>query len=163
MDNYSIINLREHPRMKTEAAEWFHEKWDIPADEYLGSMELCIDRQDGVPQWYIVMDGMRIIGGAGVIDNDFHLRKDLSPNVCALYVECEYRRRGIAGKLLEHVCRDMWRMQASTLYLVTEHTAFYERYGWSFLCMVCEEGGGMIRMYKREPDMTHEDKQPDKP
>ena len=24
----------------------------------------------------------------------------------------------------------------STLYLVTDHTSFYERYGWQFYCMV---------------------------
>ena len=43
----------------------------------------------------------------GVIENDFHDRKDLAPNVCAVYVEQEYRRRGIAGKLLNDVCEDM--------------------------------------------------------
>ena len=40
-------------------------------------------------------------GGAGVIENDFHDRKDLTPNVCAVYVEEHCRCQGIAGKLLE--------------------------------------------------------------
>lgn len=26
------------------------------------------------------------------------------------------------------------------LYLLTDHTSFYERYGWKYLCMVREEG-----------------------
>ena len=26
------------------------------------------------------------------------------------------------------------------LYLVTDHTGFYERYGWEFLCMVQGDG-----------------------
>ena len=39
--------------------------------------------------------------------NDFHDRKDLTPNVCALYVEPELRCRGIAGQLLAHICKDM--------------------------------------------------------
>ena len=30
--------------------------------------------------------------------------KDLAPNVCAVYVEEAYRRRGIAGALLNHAC-----------------------------------------------------------
>ena len=34
-----------------------------------------------------------------------------------------------------------------TLYLVTEHTAFYERYGWSFLTTVRDAGGQEERLY----------------
>ena len=43
----------------------------------------------------------------GVIENDFHNRKDLSPNVCAVYTEEKYRAKGIAGKLLNIVVEDM--------------------------------------------------------
>ena len=100
-----------------------------------------------MPQWYVALKGEQIIGGLGVIENDFHKRKDLTPNVCALYVEEECRRQGIAGKLLDHVCRDMREKGIDTLYLITDHTSFYERYGWEFLCLVEEEGGGLCRMY----------------
>ena len=34
------------------------------------------------------------------------------------------------------------------LYLVTDHTSFYERYGWEFLCLVHNDGEQqMSRMY----------------
>ena len=33
----------------------------------------------------------KVIGGLGVIENDFHDRKDLTPNICAVYTEEEYR------------------------------------------------------------------------
>lgn len=98
-----------------------------------------------VPQWYIILDGEKIAAGLGVIENDFHNRKDLTPNVCAVYVEKEYRCRGIAGKMLNFVCEDFNLRDIDTLYLVTDHTSFYERYGWEFLCMVQGDG---------EPDMT---------
>ena len=35
----------------------------------------------------------------------------------------------------------------STLYLITEHTSFYERYGWKYLCMVQCDDGEQMRMY----------------
>jgi predicted GNAT family acetyltransferase len=54
----------------------------------------------------VLKDG-KIIAGAGVITNDFHNRPDLTPNVCAVYVEKEYRCRGIAGRMLAHVCEKM--------------------------------------------------------
>ena len=97
---------------------------------------------------YCVLENNEIIAGVGVIENDFHERRDLTPNVCALYVEEKYRCRGIAGKLLELVRDDMENKGISPLYLITEHTSFYERYGWEFLCMVKEEDSdNMIRMY----------------
>lgn len=95
-----------------------------------------------------MLENNEIIAGVGVIENDFHERRDLTANVCALYVEEKYRCRGIAGKLLELVRDDMENKGISPLYLITEHTSFYERYGWEFLCMVKEEDSdNMIRMY----------------
>lgn len=86
--------------------------------------------------------------GLGVIENDFHNRKDLTPNVCAVYVEQDKRCQGVAGTLLKHACSDMKKLGIPTLYLVTDHTEFYERYGWKFLCMVQEDGEkNMARMY----------------
>lgn len=42
----------------------------------------------------------------------------------------------------------MARRGVDTLYLVTDHTSFYERYGWEFLCMVQEEDGpDHLRLY----------------
>jgi len=94
------------------------------------------------------MDEDRIIGGLGVIANDFHDRVDLTPNVCAVYVEEDARGNGIAGQLLNFACRDMADRGITTLYLLTDHTEFYERYGWEFLCMAQGDGEEeMSRMY----------------
>ncbi len=148
INQYTIISLKDRPEMKNEFATWFHKKWGIPLEAYLESMEECLAGESAVPQWYTMMDGEKIIGGLGVIENDFHDRKDLAPNVCAVYVEEEYRSRRIAGKLLNYVCEEMKRLGVNTLYLVTEHTSFYERYGWEFLCMVQGDGEpSMTRMY----------------
>lgn len=145
---YSIRKIREHKNLKNIAAEWFHSKWGIPLEAYLESMEQCIEGGDRVPQWYVVMDGENIIGGLGVIENDFHDRKDLTPNVCAVYVEEAYRCQGIAGEMLNFVCRDMKEKGIDTLYLLTDHTSFYERYGWQFFCMAQGDGEEkMSRMY----------------
>ncbi|MCI8798482.1 GNAT family N-acetyltransferase [Acetatifactor muris] len=145
---YQILKIREYAGLKEEAAQWFHSKWNIPMEAYLESMEQCLKKERAVPQWYVTVDGDRIVGGLGVIENDFHDRKDLTPNVCAVYVEEEYRCRGIAGKLLDFVCRDMKEKGIDTLYLLTDHDSFYERYGWEFLCTAQGDGEqGLSRMY----------------
>lgn len=146
--NYDIVWLADKPEIKEQAAQWFHEKWGIPLEAYMESMEECLAGTKPVPQWYVAMEGERIIGGLGVIENDFHDRKDLAPNVCAVYTEKDRRCNGVAGALLNYVCADMKEKGIATLYLVTDHIGFYERYGWEFLCMVQGEGEpDLSRMY----------------
>lgn len=138
--SYTIVNLIDMPEIKERAAQWFHEKWGIPREAYLESMEESLSGKSAVPQWYLAIEDGRIIGGMGVIENDFHDRKDLSPNVCAVYTEADRRGRGVAGAVLNYVAEDMKARGIDTLYLITDHTSFYERYGWEFLCMVQGDG-----------------------
>ena len=141
------ITLRDEPELKDAAAEWFNSKWGVPKQAYLDYMTAYLNRETEYG-WYLCLNGDRIIGGLGVIENDFHDRKDLTPNVCAVYTEEANRGQGIAGRLLNMVLEDMRSKGISPLYLVTDHTGFYERYGWEFFCMVQGDGEpGMTRMY----------------
>ena len=144
MSTYQYIALREKPEIKDAAAQWFNSKWGVPTEAYLECMDSYLAGETELG-WYLCLDGEKIIGGLGVIENDFHDRKDLTPNVCAVYTEEAYRKQGIAGQLLNMAVEDLKAKGISPAYLVTDHTGFYERYGWEFLCMVQGDG---------EPDMT---------
>ena len=147
MQEYTYVSLRQRPELAEKAAAWFHDKWAVPREDYLACMEAYLN-QETEYGWYLCLDRGRIAGGLGVIENDFHDRKDLAPNVCAVYTDREYRCQGIAGRLLDLVVRDMRSKGIAPLYLATDHTGFYERYGWEFLCMVQESGApSMVRMY----------------
>ena len=127
MKELGVIRIKEHPKLMREAALWFHEKWgEVPASAYFESMKESLRGETSVPGWYLYITGGSIAAGAGVIENDFHDRKDLAPNICSLYVSPKVRCRGIAGKLLDEVCRDVLA---------------------EFLCMAMEDGGGDIRVY----------------
>lgn len=117
--NFDIVRITDRPELKEKAA-----------------------------QWYRALDGVRIAAGMGVIENDFHDRKDLAPNVCAVFTEPDCRCMGLAGKLLAFVSDDMKSRGISMLYLVTDHDSFYERYGWEYLCSVTQDGDDKpSRMY----------------
>ena len=147
MTQYEYITLREKPELKLLAAEWFHSKWGVPKEAYLECMEDFLNGKTDYG-WYLCLDGENIVAGLGVIENDFHDRKDLTPNVCAVYTEEEYRCQGIAGQLLNIVVEDCRQKGISPIYLVTDHTNYYERYDWEFLCMVQgNDEPEMTRMY----------------
>lgn len=147
MGEYSFVTLRDKPELKNAAADWFHNKWGVPSEAYLACMNDYLNRKTEYG-WYLCMDGDRIIAGMGVIENDFHDRKDLKPNVCAVYTEEEYRGKGIAGKLLSMTVEDLRSKGITPIYLVSDHIGFYEKYGWEFLCMVQgDDEPEMTRMY----------------
>ena len=69
--------------------------------------------------------------------------------MCVRYIQ----KQNIALKeslviLLDIVVEDMKSKGITPIYLITDHTNFYERYGWEFLCMVQEDNEpNMTRMY----------------
>ncbi len=135
MENEQYITLRQQPELKETAAAWFHSKWGVPEEAYLSCMEGYLRRETELG-WYLCLRAGEIVAGLGVIENDFHDRPDLTPNVCAVYTEEACRGQGIAGRLLNMAVEDLRQKGISPVYLVTDHTGFYERYGWEFLCMV---------------------------
>lgn len=146
MNELRIIDLKEKPEIKQRAALWFNSKWHVPTEAYLECMDNYLSGMSSYG-WYLCLDQENIVAGLGVIENDFHDRKDLAPNVCAVYTEMEYRCQGIAGRLLDYAVEQCKLKGIETLYLITDHVDFYERYGWQFLDMVKCDDGKMTRMY----------------
>ena len=131
--------LREMPEVKNSAAAWFSSKWGVPTEAYLECMDSYLNHETELG-WYLCLSDDKIVAGLGVIENDFHDRKDLSPNICAVYTEAEYRCQGIAGHLLNMAIEDLREKGISPVYLLTDHTGFYERYGFEFYCMAQGDG-----------------------
>ena len=147
MSEFRYITLREKPEIKDIAAGWFHEKWGVPKEAYLECMDAYLSGETEYG-WYLCLDGEGVVAGLGVIENDFHDRCDLYPNVCAVFTEPECRGQGIAGRLLDKAVEDLRAKGISPVYLLTDHVGFYERYGWEFLCMAQGDGEPqMSRMY----------------
>jgi len=147
MAEYQYITLREKPELRNPAAQWFHSKWGVPTEAYLECMDAYLNKETE-NGWYLCTQGDHILGGLGVIENDFHDRKDLTPNICAVFTEENFRCKGIAGHLLNMAVEDLRSKGISPVYLVTDHTGFYEKYGWEFLCMVQgDDEPDMTRMY----------------
>ena len=148
MEKPRLVKLRREPERKEEMVRWFHDRWGIALEAYRESMDQCLEGGAAVPQWYMIVNGQgRPAAGAGVIENDFHDRPDLRPNLCALYVEPLYRGRGLAHSLLDAIRADMGELGEERLYLVTDHTDFYEKCGWEFLTLVNDLEGRPERMY----------------
>ena len=155
-----VISVREFPDYFDRAVDYFSSKWGIDRVIYEESVSDSLTTQAPTPRWYLLIKDDRIICGYGLIENDFMVRKDLTPWLCALYVEENERRKGYAGMLLDHGRIEAAKSGFEKLYLCTDHEGFYERYGWRFFGMEASEFGGDARVYVAGPPdnltMTHE-------
>ena len=109
MKEYNYVTLRQKPELKEKAATWFHNKWKVPQEAYLKCMEAYLNYETGYG-WYLCLDSECIVGSLDVIENDFHDRKDLTPNVCAIIYSNPIYGKGISlsrncGTTVKYSCK----------------------------------------------------------
>lgn len=144
-----IISIRNNPKYSEKAIDWFASKWGIDRTEYEKSFNDLLNNNESLPQWYIVIgENGEIIGGCGLILNDFVDRTDLFPYLCALFVEVKARGHALGSKLLENARIDAGRLGFDKLYLCTDHTTYYEKYGWTHIAMGRHTWGETSRIYE---------------
>ena len=144
-----IINIRECPEWLERAAGYFADRWGIDPQLYRDSMKDSL-LNPTVPRWYLMLRGDEILGGFGMVDNDFMARTDLGPWLCALYVEPAERGKGLGGMLLDHGRREAVKLGFKKVYLNTDHVGYYEQYGWRYLGDFAHQAGVDARVYEAD-------------
>jgi len=144
---YHLLNIRENPAWLDRAADYFSSKWSVSRQVYHDSMADSISTKAALPRWYLLMDGDTIIGSFGLIENDFMVRKELMPWLCALYIEEHMRGKELGALLLEKGRQEAAELGFTKLYLCTDHVGYYEKNGWRFFGLEEHESGGMTRVY----------------
>lgn len=87
-----------------------------------------------IPSVFIALVENELAGFAAIIPHDMEDRPDLTPWLAAVYVKEEFRRQGIASKLVTRCEQEAAELNVSTLYLYTNSASgLYEKLGWSLL------------------------------
>ena len=145
-----VLSLRDHPAHLPDLLSYIQSKW-ASADTralYEDCLAHTVGAPSPLPDWYVLMDGASPIGCAGLITNDFISRMDLCPWLCALYVEESRRGHGYGALLINRVRSDARRAGFNHLYLCTDHTGYYEKYGFHFIGTGYHPWGESSRIYE---------------
>jgi len=144
-----LIAIRDHPQYLNEAIMYFQKRWASKDSMrvYEDCLRHSLDTPSPLPRWYILLDGGKVIGGAGLITNDFISRMDLYPWFCALYVEEEYRGPSLGKLLMERAKKDAFLGGFNAMYLCTDHVGYYEKYGFEHIGAGYHPWGDSSRIY----------------
>jgi len=147
----TIISIRENPGYLDRAVNYFQRIWaserSRPVYEDAIRHALCSDNP--LPQWYLLEENDRIVGCAGLITNDFISRQDLFPWICALYIDPDFRGRRLGSLLLDRAAADAGAAGFSNVYLCTDHSGYYEKFGFSWIASGYHPWGDSSKIYSR--------------
>lgn len=129
-----IISVRQNPEYKDRAVKYFQESWsEISPIIYEDCISNSLNATQSLPQWYLLEKDEKIIGCAGLITNDFISRMDLYPWICAIFIDEEHRGNGYASLLIDKAKEDTKLRGFTYLNLCTDHTGYYEKYGFVYI------------------------------
>lgn len=141
-----IINLATAPEHIPTIAAWHHAQWG-----YLnpgGTVDTRIEKMQrylkgaAIPAMYICVDGEHLAGTAALVESDMDSHPELSPWLASVYVNPDYRNRGVGARLVKHVVSQAKAHGLGTLYLFTPDQArFYQSMGWEFIAQESYRGG----------------------
>lgn len=144
-----VISIRDNPLYRDIAIKYFQQKWNsVPPLIYHDCISHCIDASNPLPQWYLLEHEEQIIGGAGLITNDFISRMDLYPWICAIYIDERFRGNGFGSMLIEKAKEDSKKLGFKNLYLSTDHIGYYEKYGFNYIGQGYHPWGDESRIYQ---------------
>lgn len=135
-----------------KVAKWMYNWWGendgFSLDEIVIRLQysLCEDR---IPQTFVAKINNRIVGVYQFAMEDAPTRPDLYPWLCNLYVDELYRNAGVAKAMLESIKSNMEALDIHEIYLYTEHTGLFEKYGFEYQSDIIVDRGP-VRLYKLE-------------
>ena len=144
-----VISIRDNPEWLQRSAEYYSRIWSPPISVYLDCVGASLATPNPLPRWYLALRGEKIVGSYGLITNDMNSRQDLWPWLAALHVAPEERGKGLGGALLKHGVAEAAKLGFPTVYLITDHISYYERYGWEFLATGYGMEGTPHRVYQQ--------------
>ncbi len=149
-----IFTLASKPEFIEELARLHHAEWHHLSSATTLTRRVAAIRDaarfNGIPSIFIALLENQLAGSAAIVKSDMVSKPELSPWLAAVYVKQEYRRQGIANKLIARCVKEAEHLSVGDLYLFTELASkYYEKLGWRYLER-CEYRGAVVDVMHKQ-------------
>ena len=128
-----IISLRQSTEYLESAIAYFQNKWASEESNmvYDDCFRNCLNAENLLPQWYLLLDHDAIAGCAGLVTNDFNSRG-----------------RNLGKWLIDKAMQDASYYGFKYLNLCTDHVGYYEKFGFRYIGNCHHPWGETTRIYQ---------------
>jgi len=144
-----FVNFLDYAGGWQVAVDYYYSKWGGAFDRKFleDAVEHSVTGGIGLPRFYLMLRGEKILGCGALVTNDLISRHDLWPWLAGLYVEEEERGQRLGAAMQDHLCGVARRMDYSKVYLTTDLDGYYEKNGWERMEDGYEFSGEATRIY----------------
>lgn len=133
-----IDYLANHRDCIPQLAQWGYGEWRSIFDHYGMSLEDVIGtferraQRESLPLGLVALDGARVVGTGSLKLQDLELRPALTPWLGGIFVDKEYRGRGVGTAIIQRLLVEAQRLRLPRVYLwTTSAQALYLKLGWT--------------------------------
>ena len=144
--NYFDSSRQEHWRSRIEESDWRAGPF-LAALLRNGTFFETVGEHSRV---LLLTDGEELLSYCTYAEKDDIQPTDLTPWVGFVYTFPAHRGHRYAGLLFEEVVRLAREENVAAVYLSTNHTGLYEKYGWEYLKQLDDMDGNPSRIYVKK-------------
>lgn len=145
-----IQSIKECPERRDEFITYISEAWPAVKDAAITQMEESLSTEFSLPLTFLMLKNDRIMGFYQLIEQEYLVRKDLSPWIAPLFVDKNERGQGFGGVLLQHARKTAGKLGYEKVYLTTDHIQYYEKYGFREIGLSNFEWGRPSKIYEHD-------------
>lgn len=149
--NIQIYSTEEIMHRFEEFFPLFYEEWSVGKEDYQFHIELLKHPNGmlGLPRFYVAEVNNELVGCYALLLNDINSRQDIFPWFAYLYVKQQFRNIGIATMLLNHSEEVAQSLNFPSLYLESNLSGFYERFGYLAIGETSDPFGEKATIYQK--------------
>jgi GNAT superfamily N-acetyltransferase len=129
-----IDYLKNHPRHLDTVVKWvYNEWWKYKNDYSFNQVRKIYQRllnESDLPIAIVAMENNQVVGTALICERDPDIKLEIGPWVEGVFVKEQFRKQGIATKLVERIELIAETLGYKQIYLSTHLKDFYEKRGW---------------------------------
>lgn len=134
--NMEYSNLKQKPQFADVVAQRIWDAWWKAKGYSIEYIATLVDESlisEGVPLCLVAHNGEEFVGTVSVIVSDMVVRPNYSPWIAALWVDADFRNRGVGETLVETALQAIAQLGIDKAYLcaLREKRDYYLRRNWT--------------------------------